>query len=74
MAGHRRHFSNARDVYGELSTQGQASHRAVKHADLLIAATAELAGVGLVHYDKDYDLISSVTGQPARWVRPRGSI
>jgi predicted nucleic acid-binding protein len=67
-------WARAREVYGELSRQGQPGHRAVKHADLLIAAAAELAGVGLVHYDKDYDLIASVTGQPARWVRPRGSI
>ena len=67
-------WARAREVYGELSKQGQAAHRAVKHPDLLIAAAAELAGVALVHYDKDYDLISSVTGQPTRWVRPPGSI
>jgi len=67
-------WARAREVYGELSKQGHAAHRAVKHADLLIAAAAELAGVGLVHYDNDYDVISSVTGQPVRWVGPRGSI
>ena len=67
-------WARAREIHGELSKLDHASHRAVKHADLLIAAAAELAGVGLVHYDQDYDLISSVTGQPARWVRPRGSI
>lgn len=64
----------ARDVYSKLSQHGHSAHRAVKHADLLIAAAAELAGIGLVHYDKDYDLIASLTGQAARWVRPRGSI
>ena len=70
----RPEWLRARDVYRSLSARGHAAHRAVKHADLLIAASAELAGVGLVHYDRDYDLIVSVTGQPARWVRPRSSI
>lgn len=31
--------------------------------DLLIAATAELAGLSVLHLDKDYDLISELTGQ-----------
>jgi beta-glucosidase len=28
---------------------------------------------GVLHYDEDYDRIASVTGQPTRWVVPRGS-
>ena len=67
-------WARAREVYQLLSDRGQAAHRAVKHADLLIAAAAEVAGIGLVHYDNDYDLIAEVTGQTARWVRPRGTI
>lgn len=67
-------WARAREVYRLLSDRGQAAHRAVKHADLLIAAAAEVAGIGLVHYDNDYDLIAEVTGQTARWVRPRGTI
>lgn len=43
------------------------------HADLLIAA-AEAAGVTLLHYDEDYDRIAAVTGQPTRWIAPRGSV
>jgi predicted nucleic acid-binding protein len=31
--------------------------------DLLIAATAELAGLIVLHVDKDFDLIADVTGQ-----------
>jgi len=31
-------------------------------------------GWTIVHYDQDYDLIASVTGQPARWVAARGSL
>jgi predicted nucleic acid-binding protein len=42
--------------------------------DLIIAAQAELAGLTLLHYDADFDLISSVTGQPTLWVAPPGSI
>jgi predicted nucleic acid-binding protein len=33
-------------------------------ADLLIAASAELTGATVLHVDKDFDLIASVTGQP----------
>ena len=39
-------------------------HRAPSIPDLLIAATAELAGVTVLHVDKDFDLIASITGQP----------
>ena len=49
-------------------------HRGVGLPDLLIAACAERAGVEVLHYDHDFDLISEVTGQPTRWVAPRGSV
>ena len=39
-------------------------HRAPAVPDLLIAATAELAGLAVLHLDKDFDLIADVTGQP----------
>jgi predicted nucleic acid-binding protein len=45
-----------------------------KIPDLLIAAAAEHAGLTVLHYDKDFELISSVTGQPNEWVVERGSI
>ena len=31
---------------------------------LIIAATAELAGLTVLHLDKDFDLIAQITGQP----------
>jgi len=31
---------------------------------LIIAAAAELAGLTLLHLDKDFDLIAGITGQP----------
>lgn len=40
----------------------------------VIAATAELHGITVLHYYRDYDRISSITGQPTEWVVPRGSL
>ncbi|MGH3975957.1 MAG: PIN domain nuclease [Pseudonocardiaceae bacterium] len=39
-------------------------HRAPSIPDLLIAATAELARLTVLHLDKDFDLIAKLTGQP----------
>jgi predicted nucleic acid-binding protein len=61
-------------VYGELAKLGGAHQRSVKHADLLIAAAAEAAGVAVLHYDEDYERIAAVTGQPCEWLAPRGSL
>jgi hypothetical protein len=33
-------------------------------ADLIIAATAELAGLTVLHLDKDFEVIAQITGQP----------
>ncbi|MGZ4532838.1 MAG: PIN domain-containing protein [Mycobacteriaceae bacterium] len=38
-------------------------HRAPSVPDLIVAATAELAGLTVLHIDKDFQLISEVTGQ-----------
>ena len=39
-------------------------HRAPSIPDLIIAATAELAGLTVLHVDKDFEIIAEVTGQP----------
>lgn len=39
-------------------------HRAPSVPDLIVAATAELAGLTVLHLDKDFDLIAALTGQP----------
>jgi hypothetical protein len=39
-------------------------HRAPSVSDLLIAATAELAGLTVLHNDEDFDLIAQITQQP----------
>lgn len=41
-------------------------HRRPSIPDLLIASTAELVGLTVLHLDKDFDLISEVTGQPTQ--------
>jgi predicted nucleic acid-binding protein len=51
----------AMEVQLLLADQGQ--HRAPSIPDLIIAATAELAGLTVLHVDKDFDLIANVTGQ-----------
>lgn len=43
-------------------------HRAPSIPDLLIAATAELAGLTVLHFDKDFELIAELTGQPTQWL------
>jgi predicted nucleic acid-binding protein len=52
----------------------RSEQRAAKIADLLIAAAAEHAGLVVLHYDRDFDLISSVTGQPSEWLLPAGTV
>ncbi len=42
---------------------GRGHHRAPSIPDLLIAATAEIAGLTVLHCDKDFELIAEVTGQ-----------
>jgi predicted nucleic acid-binding protein len=51
----------------------QSQHRGVKSMDLLIAAAAELAGLVVLHYDRDYDRIARVTGQPTKWIVAAGT-
>jgi len=52
----------------------RSQQRGAKIADLLIAAAAEAAGLVLLHYDHDFDLISAITGQPTEWIVPAGSV
>ncbi len=55
------------EVLTLLADRGQ--HRAPSVPDLIIAATAELARLTVLHCDKDFDLIAGITGQPAEWLR-----
>ena len=44
-------------------------HRAPSIADLMIAATAELTMLTVLHLDKDFDLIAEITGQQVERLR-----
>jgi predicted nucleic acid-binding protein len=50
------------EILGLLADRGQ--HRAPSIPDLIIAATAELAGLTVLHLGKDFEIIASITGQP----------
>ena len=52
----------------------RGGHHRLPLPDLLIAATAELNDLAVLHYDADYDRIAEATGQPCEWVAPRGSL
>ena len=54
--------NRAVEVLTLLADRGQ--HRAPSIPDLIIAATAELAGLTVLHLDKDFEVIADVTGQP----------
>ena len=47
----------------QLLLADRGRHRAPSIPDLLIAATAELAGLTVLHVDKDFELIAELTGQ-----------
>lgn len=65
-------FARAEDVLALLAKRGR--HRAVSLPDLLIAAVAERAGLVVLHYDADFEIVAAVTKQPVEWVAPKGSL
>jgi predicted nucleic acid-binding protein len=62
----------ARRTQSRLAARGQ--HRGPTPVDVLIAAIAETYEVVLLHYDRHFDTIARVTGQPAEWLGRRGSL
>jgi predicted nucleic acid-binding protein len=65
-------MERALDVHRRLAETSQ--HRHFRLPDLIIAATAEVHGATVLHYDADYDRIAHVTGQPMEWVAEKGSL
>lgn len=59
--------ARAVEIQGILARRG--CHRAPSVPDLLIAATAELTGLTVLHVDKDFELIADVTGQDVERLR-----
>jgi predicted nucleic acid-binding protein len=64
-------WDRALEVQTLLNNEG--NRKALSVSDLIIAATAERHGAVVLHYDGDYDMIASVTGQPTAWVAPAGT-
>jgi predicted nucleic acid-binding protein len=59
------------EVQGMLAQRAQ--HRSVSIPDLLVAATAERFSLTVLHYDRDYERIAEITGQPTEWIVPTGT-
>ncbi|MEU9351692.1 PIN domain-containing protein [Streptomyces griseoloalbus] len=51
----------------------QGDWKALSVSDLIIAATAERHGAVVPHYDGDFDMIASATGQRMAWAVPAGT-
>ncbi|MGH3143853.1 MAG: PIN domain-containing protein [Gaiellales bacterium] len=68
----RRAESIAAGTQAALAARSQ--HRGATPIDLLIAAVAEGHDATLVHYDRHFDAIARVTGQPMEWLARRGSL
>lgn len=61
----------ALEVQEALSARGQ--HRALSLVDALVAATAEVRGLEVLHYDADFELVAELTGQAHEWIVERGT-
>jgi predicted nucleic acid-binding protein len=60
-----RAYDRAWEVQDVVTQRGQ--HRSAGAVDLIVAATAELQGLTLLHRDRDFDVISATTGQATQW-------
>jgi len=57
----------------ELARRGAGRHR-VPVTDVLIAAAAQEAGVGVLHYDRHFDRLAEVLHFRSVWLAPAGSL
>jgi predicted nucleic acid-binding protein len=63
-----RAYDRAWHVQDMLTRRGQ--HRSAGPVDLVVAATAELQGLVLLHRDRDFECIGAITGQALQWYGP----
>lgn len=70
-----RTFAVALTAQQDLAQATGISHR-VKPVDLMIAALGHQHGLGVLHYDKDYEALSSRSSLvfTSRWIAPKGSV
>jgi hypothetical protein len=65
--------TRTRDAQGQLA---RAGHHRLPPVDLIVASIADAHGLGILHYDRDYDLILDKTDLRFKsvWLAPRGSL
>jgi predicted nucleic acid-binding protein len=61
-------------VRAQAALAGRSQHRGPVPIDLLVAAVAEVNELTLLHYDRHFDAIARVTGQPSEWIATRGTL
>jgi predicted nucleic acid-binding protein len=64
----------AQRAYRELAAVRPRNQRSVRLPDLLIAACAQDSGIGVLHYDEDFDRLAEVLAFESRWIARRGSL
>lgn len=54
----------------------EVGHHRLAPADVMIAACAHAAGMGVLHYDSDYDVLAEHTSLDfeSEWLAPRGAL
>ncbi len=67
-------WQRALDIGQRLVEKGGSLHRAPSLTDAVVAVAAQQADLTVLHYDKDFDLIAEVTGQPCEWIAPKGTV
>lgn len=67
-------LERALELQRSLADRRTDYHKRLPPSDLLIAAAAESAAVELLHYDKDFERIAEVSGQPLRRLAPTGTL
>ncbi|UUY02917.1 PIN domain-containing protein [Svornostia abyssi] len=65
-------WDDARALQLKLAEHGD--HRRVPPTDLLIASAALRADVPVLHYDRDYERIASVSALRHQWLVPEGTL
>jgi len=64
----------ALQAFRQLAHTQPLFHRSIKLPDLLVAAAAQDAGLGVLHYDEDFDTLAGVLNFESRWISRRGSL
>ncbi|PZG20667.1 VapC toxin family PIN domain ribonuclease [Micromonospora craterilacus] len=64
--------TRAQDLQMALTVRGY--HRAASPVDVMVAATAAEYSATVLHYDRDFDLLTDVGGPRSEWVSPPGTL